>query len=299
MVKLLKGHEDSITAIEGVSGVGGPQESCLVATGSADKSVRIWDIRAKRPQIFIFKGHSDAVTAIRWGEGGRTVFSSSKDKTIRIWDTRAGRVRATLEKHFGSVNALRAIPEMPGGGASTVLNGASFISAGRDSMLNLWTVDGDCIFTQAAHRGGVQFISEVNFEFNRNFAAVVTLGGDNVMKVWDLKKGRCAVEQSLPQSFGTLSKAVWVGKSIVTGSSTGVIRQWSIRPSYSMLNNSSDNLEGIAEGGAGGGGAGSGDNSMAAQDIGSHSSHCTDLIMGESMLASSSKSGQIFRWMTM
>ena len=65
--------------------------NCLVATGSADRTVRIWDVRSKKSQVFLFRGHGDTVLALRWGEGGRSLISASKDKTIRIWDTRAGR----------------------------------------------------------------------------------------------------------------------------------------------------------------------------------------------------------------
>lgn len=90
-LRFLKGHEDAVTVMEGMSGIGGLQSSCLVGTGSADRTVRIWDARAKRAQIFLFKGHSDTVLAMRWGEGGRSVMSAGKDKTIRIWDTRTGR----------------------------------------------------------------------------------------------------------------------------------------------------------------------------------------------------------------
>ena len=79
-LRYFKGHTQPITAMEGLDGVAGHKGRALVGTGSADKSVRIWDARAKKGQVFIFKGHSDVVTALRWGEGGRSVFTSSKDK---------------------------------------------------------------------------------------------------------------------------------------------------------------------------------------------------------------------------
>jgi serine/threonine protein kinase/WD40 repeat protein len=90
-LRLLKGHDDAVTAMEGVCGVGGVSSSSLVGTGSVDKTVRIWDVRAKRSQVFLFRGHSDTILELRWGEGGRTVLSTGKDKSVRIWDTRAGR----------------------------------------------------------------------------------------------------------------------------------------------------------------------------------------------------------------
>jgi WD40 repeat protein len=122
-LRYVKAHEDTITAIEGcqdynINPVTGNSSSNLVGTGSADKSVRVWDMRAKRPQVFLFRGHSDGVVALRWGEAGRSVLSASKDKTVRIWDTRAGRLRVTLERHFSAVNALRAVPNAGPGGMS-------------------------------------------------------------------------------------------------------------------------------------------------------------------------------------
>ena len=69
----------------------GLQSYNQVATGSNDQTIRIWDYRAKKAQAFIFRGHSDSILALKWGEQGRALVSGSKDKTVKIWDTRAGR----------------------------------------------------------------------------------------------------------------------------------------------------------------------------------------------------------------
>ena len=77
---------------ETVNGMSAAQNpSCMVATGSADRSVRVWDSRASRAQAFLFRGHVDSISSLCWGEGGRVVVSASKDKTLRIWDTRSGK----------------------------------------------------------------------------------------------------------------------------------------------------------------------------------------------------------------
>ena len=92
-LRLMRGHEDAVTAMEGMSSISGvqAQSSCLVGTGSADRSVRVWDARAKKSQVYMFKGHNDSILALRWGEGGRTLISAGKDKTVRIWDMRGGK----------------------------------------------------------------------------------------------------------------------------------------------------------------------------------------------------------------
>ena len=61
------------------------QDSTLVATGSSDKIIRVWDIRSKKPLIKSFKGHSDCILCLDWLCQDRTIVSGSKDKTIRVW----------------------------------------------------------------------------------------------------------------------------------------------------------------------------------------------------------------------
>jgi WD40 repeat protein len=100
-MRLLKGHEDIITCLEGLdpytssaSGISSSNaftSSVLVATGSSDRTIRLWDLRAKKTQVFVFRGHGDNVLTVKWAESGRALISGGKDKTIRIWDTRAGR----------------------------------------------------------------------------------------------------------------------------------------------------------------------------------------------------------------
>ena len=61
------------------------QDSTLVATGSSDKLIRVWDIRSRKPLIKVFKGHSDSVLCLDWLSQDRTIVSGSRDRTIRVW----------------------------------------------------------------------------------------------------------------------------------------------------------------------------------------------------------------------
>jgi hypothetical protein len=40
---------------KGIDPQGSLQSTCLVATGSADRSIRVWDLRAKKAQVFMFR----------------------------------------------------------------------------------------------------------------------------------------------------------------------------------------------------------------------------------------------------
>ena len=91
-MRLMKGHEEGVTCMEGAESVASAMAvPHMTATGSLDKTVRVWDLRSKRPQVCTFRGHGDSVLSLKWVEGGRTVVSASKDRSVKIWDTRTGR----------------------------------------------------------------------------------------------------------------------------------------------------------------------------------------------------------------
>ena len=217
------------------------------------------------------------------------------------------RLRITLEKHFGAVNALRAIPDYDNGRASTARNGelASFVSAGRDSMINIWTADGDCVGTQSGHRGTVNFLSEVNYNLMYKHSlqgspVMVSLGGDNSMKLWDLKKFRSICTIPLPTNVGVITKAIWANQAIVTCSTTGSIEMWNYNYNSTSgsgsVSNSLDNIslsDSIADANAN---TNSIINDWTSTELGNHSHPCTDLISTDSFIASASKGGQIFVW---
>jgi len=54
-----------------------------LASGSMDKTVRIWDTVLGQT-LRILSSHTEAVSALRWGGTG-LIYSGSRDKTIKVW----------------------------------------------------------------------------------------------------------------------------------------------------------------------------------------------------------------------
>lgn len=116
----LIGHEDAVRAVR--FDPAGRQ----VASGSADRTVRIWDVATGRP-IHTLRGHDDAVYAIAYAGEGRLI-SGGWDQRLILWDTNSGEALQTW--FAGSdqwVAALAASPARP-----------LLASAGHGGGVKLW-----------------------------------------------------------------------------------------------------------------------------------------------------------------
>ncbi|MER6173600.1 hypothetical protein ABT130_20215, partial [Streptosporangium sp. NPDC001681] len=60
-----------------------------LATGSADKSVKLWDV-AGRNTVATLTGHTDDVISVAFSPDGKTLATGSLDKSVKLWDV-AGR----------------------------------------------------------------------------------------------------------------------------------------------------------------------------------------------------------------
>lgn len=81
-VKAERGHGDAINAL-----AFNPASEYLVATGSADKTIGLWDLRSLKTKLHSLTGHVDSVTSLAWHPFEETILgSSSYDRRILFWD---------------------------------------------------------------------------------------------------------------------------------------------------------------------------------------------------------------------
>ena len=78
-----KGHELAVVCVA-IS-----PDSNYVATGSRDKSAKLWEMSTGR-EIRSFLAHEATVTTIAFTPDGKTLITGSNDKTIRLWDVITG-----------------------------------------------------------------------------------------------------------------------------------------------------------------------------------------------------------------
>lgn len=70
----------------------------FLASGSRDKSIRVWDVSSGQC-LFTLVGHDNWVRGVTWHPGGKYLLSASDDKTLRVWDIAHRRCHKRLDAH--------------------------------------------------------------------------------------------------------------------------------------------------------------------------------------------------------
>jgi WD40 repeat protein len=103
-----------------------------VASGSADTSIKLWDIKTGK-EIRPLAGHSGFVFSVAISPDGKTLTSGSWDTSIKLWDIATGKEIRSLIGHSSTVNSVAISPD-----GKTVAGG---------------TGSGSCLLLEIARKG--------------------------------------------------------------------------------------------------------------------------------------------------
>ena len=78
----------------------------LLATGSEDKTIQVWNIKDTAKRIHTLAKHTGGITAIAFSATGKLIATGSSDKTIRLWDVETGKPLDAFTEHTSEITAI-------------------------------------------------------------------------------------------------------------------------------------------------------------------------------------------------
>ena len=224
--------------------------SGLLAAGSADETVRLWDVRDPAHPVAEggpLTGAKGYVQAVAFSPDGRLLAAASADKTVRLWNVadpaRPQPAGKPLAGPGGAVDSVAFSPD-----------GADLAAGSYDDKVWLWHVaDPGKPVLLNRFTGATDWIMAVAFSPDGKVLAAA--GSDGQVRLWNTATGAPIAVIPHPQPVTSLA---WDGPGVlVTGDADGYVRAWHLPvpdlladgPVYSIALNPAARV--LAVGGAG------------------------------------------------
>ena len=211
-----------------------------IATGGADKTVRLWDLTTGE-LIYAFAqyiplispGHRDAVTAVLFGLDGRTLFSGGADGAVKWWDLANYRLISTLPEKGWVTAAIALSP-----------NGDMLVSAGGEGKIKLW--DLPTLTVQATLIHHQDWVSAI--AFSPDGKTLFSSSWDKTICFWGLPSGRLLNTFTAHDDRVSCLLAHPDGQSLISGGWDGAVKIWSLKDNlrYRTLTWHQDRVSAIA-----------------------------------------------------
>jgi len=205
LIRTFEGHKERVTSV-----VFSPDGS-MIASGSEDGSIKLWDTQ-NGVLLRTIKDHNSDVTSVAFSPDGNMIASGDDSRTVKLWDTKSGiLLRTTKVSMFGGVTNKRV--------DSVVFSPDGSMIASENTNIKLWnTKSGALLHTFKGYNSSVSFSPD---------GSMIASGGyDDTIKLWNTKSG--ILMRTFKGHNSYVSSVVFSPKGIMiaSGSKNGTIKLW-------------------------------------------------------------------------
>ncbi|QRV86979.1 Vegetative incompatibility protein HET-E-1 [Ceratobasidium sp. AG-Ba] len=204
----LTGHANDVNS------VAYSPDGAYIASGSDDKTIRMWDAHTGQQVGHPLTGHTEWVRSVAYSPDGAYIASGSWDRTIRMWDAHTGQqVGHPLTGHTDSVWSVAYSPD-----------GAYIASGSEDNTIRIWDARTG---QQVGHplTGHTDWVRSV--AYSPDGAYIASGSEDNTIRIWDAHTGQQVGHPLTGHTRSVYSVAYSPdGACVASGSSDRTIRIW-------------------------------------------------------------------------
>ncbi len=211
---VLRGHNKYVTCVAFSS------DGTWLASGSEDKSVRVWDV-CTGEQVALLNGHEGWVNSVAFSPDGLLLASGSADNTVRLWDTGAARELAVLRGHNNYVTSVTFSPD----GSRLASSSGKLMGTTVDNTVRLWDAYTGAQLTVL--RGHEDHVASVSF--SSDGTRIASGSADKTVRIWDARSG---TELAALRGHENVVLSVAFspdGRRLASSSDDGTVRLWDAR----------------------------------------------------------------------
>ena len=160
--KYFRGHANGVMCLQ--------FDDHVLATGSYDTTIRIWDIETCE-ELRTLRGHESGIRCLQFDD--TKLISGSLDRSLKVWNWHTGQCLSTYTGHGGGIIGLH-------------FDSALLASGSMDTTVKIWNFEDKSTFVLRGHGDWVNAV-----RLDSVSCTVVSASDDCTVKMWDLETRQC------------------------------------------------------------------------------------------------------------
>ncbi|CEI70942.1 unnamed protein product [Fusarium venenatum] len=207
----LEGHSKSVRSVVF------SHDSKKVASGSNDKTIRIWDAETGQCERLL-KGHSGDISSVVFSHDLKNVAITSYEESIWIWNAEMGKCKRVLKGHSDDISSVVFL-----------YDSKKVASGSYDETIRIW--DAETGICERVLKGYNSWVRSVVFSYNSK--KVASVSNDEMIWIWDAETGKC--KQVLKGHNSRVRSVVFShnSKKVASASNDETVRIWNVETASS------------------------------------------------------------------